>query len=145
MGKIGVIVFKHCSGIVWHWETDKCGGKKQVIDNQFSLPGSANSPTQDTTNSTYTNDRNAFNNPQPVDGNFPVPPPAGVSQSDFDIAVTQSGSSYVQGDYRLLGPNSNTAASNIIRGAGGTPPNVLGAFGQNSPAFRIPHSAFRHR
>jgi len=122
----------HCSDFVWHWETDPCTGVKyKVIDAQFSLPGGATRPTADPKNQTYVDDRDAFNNPGGYSHNYDISPPSSESQSAFDQAVTNSGNSYSQGPYGLTGPNSNTAANNIIVGAGGTPPQVPGAVGQN--------------
>jgi hypothetical protein len=54
-----------------------------------------------------------------------------MSSQDFDDAVRSIGYNYSQDPYRLTGPNSNTAANNIIENAGGNVPNVPGAVGQN--------------
>ncbi|MBU1306642.1 MAG: hypothetical protein KKF33_14125 [Alphaproteobacteria bacterium] len=129
----------HCAVIVWHWEFDKCGNSKKVIDSQYSLAGGGtgpvkpNGPMTQNESDTYNNDRNAFENPGANDTNRIIWPPAGTTQSDFDKAVTGSGNNYSQGPYRIppTGNNSNTAADNIIENAGGTAPNIPGAWGQN--------------
>jgi uncharacterized protein RhaS with RHS repeats len=59
--KIGSYVPRHCGVVVWHWSQD-CPPKK-IIDRQFSLAGYTQRPTQDPTNQTYLDDRNAFMNP----------------------------------------------------------------------------------
>jgi hypothetical protein len=129
---------RHCSVIVWHWEKNPCSksGRKKVIDHQYSLPGGGTAPTKDPNNQTYKDDRNAFNNPGGYNTNYDIPPPAGTSQSAFDNAVTNSGNNYSQGTYMLpgYGPNSNSAANNIIQNAGGTTPDVPGAWDQHAPA-----------
>ena len=118
----------HCAVIVWHY--DECGRK--VIDAQYSLPGGGTSPTGDPNDPTYSADKTAFENPGGTNTNYPIPAPPGKSQSDFDQAVINSGNIYTQGPYwPLTGPNSNTAASNIISNAGGTPPNIPNAWGQS--------------
>jgi RHS repeat-associated protein len=131
VAKFGGISPKHCGDFVWHWETDPCTNKRhKVIDAQFSLPGFATEPTRDPTNQTYVDDRNAFSNPGDGNSNYEVPVPDGMTQGQFDAAVTAWGNQYSQGTYNLLfGPNSNTAAYNIIYGGGGTPPDVPDAPG----------------
>ena len=133
-GKIGLSAPAHCGVFVWHLEPLPCGcGSKVVIDAQYSLPGGARRPTTDSANSTYVNDRKAFYNPGGGNQNFPIPPPSGMGQGQFDGAVISYGASYSQGMYGLpgFGPNSNTCASNIVRGAGGNPPDVPRAWGQH--------------
>jgi uncharacterized protein RhaS with RHS repeats len=121
----------HCSVVVWHYERDCLGHRFKVIDAQFSLPGWTHDFTGDQSNPTYRDDRNAFNNPGENSGNWDKAPLTGVSQPVFDQRVIDAGNVYHQNDYALLGPNSNTAAFSIIRDAGGTPPYVFGAPGQN--------------
>ena len=136
IGKFGRPV--HCSVFVWHWETDPCTGqKKKVIDAQYSLPFGETSPTRDPNNRTFKDDQTAFSNPGGNNQNYLIPPPAGVSQNAFDQRTINSGDSYSQSTYMPpgYGPNSNSAANNIIRNAGGTPPNVPGAWSRNAPAF----------
>ncbi|GGA37703.1 RHS repeat-associated core domain-containing protein [Dyella nitratireducens] len=130
---------KHCGDFVWHWATDPCTGKKyKVIDSQYSLPGFATAPTTDPNNQTYIDDRAAFNNPGGANSNYDIPPPPGMTQAQFDQSVTNWGNQYSQGDYRLFpGPNSNTAAYDIIFGAGGNPPDVPDAPG--NLYYRMPH------
>ncbi len=54
------------------------------------------------------------------------------SPRGFDQQVIDTGDNYSQGPYDgKFGPNSNTAADNIIEGAGGVAPNVDGALHQN--------------
>jgi hypothetical protein len=114
----------HCAVLVWHY--DSCGRK--VIDAQYSVPGGGMRPTRDPTNPTYVADTRAFGSSI---GNYAIPAPLGITQSDWDRAVISSGNSYSQGTYfPVPGPNSNTAASNIITNAGGTAPIVPGAWGQ---------------
>lgn len=69
-------------------------------------------------------------------GNYPIPVPPGMTQSQFDNAVTNSGNNYNQGTYMPpgYGPNSNSAANNIIQNAGGTTPDVPGVWSQSQPA-----------
>jgi RHS repeat-associated protein len=132
-GNLGLSEPVHCSVIVWHWEAGCDGKKRKIIDGQYSLLGGGTSPTTDPNNPTFQDDRNAFNNPGGSNTNYNIPAPPGTSQSDFDRAVMNSGSNYSQGTYMPpgYGPNSNTAANNIIQNAGGTPPNVPGAWGQH--------------
>lgn len=92
-------------------------------------------------NFTWDEDRKAFNNPGAYHTNgrnlqSDVPVPDGMTQSGFDKAVSNFGDSYSQGDYSLFGffgPNSNSAANNIIRGGGGKPPNYGEPGFDNSP------------
>jgi uncharacterized protein RhaS with RHS repeats len=120
----------HCSVFVWHWSKD-CPPTK-IIDAQFTLPRGATSPTSNTGDDSYIADRLAFTDPSKLDLQFLIAPPAGTSQTQFDQNVIASGRSYSQGSYDpYVGPNSNTAAAGIITGAGGTVPNVPGAFGQH--------------
>lgn len=131
LGAIGVNTIMHCSAIIWHYEKDPCTGElHKVITAQYSLPYGARQPTTNQSNQTYKDDRDAFNSPTSNDYNYDIAPPPGVSQSDFDNQVTQFGSTYSQGPYHLTGPNSNTAAADIIAGPGGTPPPVPGAVGE---------------
>lgn len=124
---------RHCSVVVWHWVNDSCRGRRKQVDSQFSLSFGGTAPTGDPNNQTYKDDRTAFNNPGGNNSNYDIPPPAGSTQSAFDNAVTNSGNNYSQGTYMPpgYGPNSNTAANNIITNAGGTTPDVPGAWGQN--------------
>jgi len=122
---------KHCAVIVWH--KNECG--IMIIDDQYSLSMGNSSPTDEkNVDDTYDIDRDAFENPQPGDENYEIPfPPIFPSQTAFDNAVRHNGDNYSQGPYRLLGPNSNTAADNIIEKSGGTVPDVPSAPGQNWP------------
>jgi RHS repeat-associated protein len=122
---------KHCGDFVWHWATDPCTGKKyKVIDSQFSLAGFTTSPATNPNDPTYVDDRAAFYNPGGGNTNYNIPTPAGMTPAQFDQNVTSWGKQYSQGPYSLFpGPNSNTAAYDIIYGAGGTPPNVPDAPG----------------
>ena len=115
---IGPLTPQHCGVVVWHWDT--CP-QKIVIDRQFSLAGFTQSPA-DPSNDTYRDDTASFYNV--MGNNYFITPPAGVSQDQFDAAVIASGTNYTLPDeYQLGGPNSNTAAAQIITGAGGTVPN----------------------
>lgn len=125
LGSLGI---KHCSVIVWHWEVDECGNKKKVIDEQFSL-SYGNSDLSGSDDPTFVSDTNAFNS---GNGNNDIPPPAGIPQNEFDKNVRDSGNNFTQGPYEpISGPNSNTAADNIIEKAGGIVPNIPGAVAQN--------------
>jgi hypothetical protein len=112
---------EHCGVVVWHWSTD-CP-PKMIVDRQFSLPGWAQSPTTDPSNRTYVMDQQSFYDV--MSNNYYISPPAGTTQDQFDQAVINSGSAYsLPAPYSLLfGPNSNTAASSIISGAGAVPNN----------------------
>jgi RHS repeat-associated protein len=128
-GAAGMSSPVHCAVFVWHY--DQCG--RRVIDAQYSLPFGATSPTRDPSNLTYAGDTQAFGSGP---GNYPIPAPPGMSQSDWDRAVTNSGNNYSQGPYfPVPGPNSNTAAGNIITNAGGTVPNAPGAWGMGYQPF----------
>jgi RHS repeat-associated protein len=119
----------HCAVFVWHY--DGCG--RRVIDAQYSLPFGSTSPTRNPSDPTYADDKRAFGGGP---GNYPIPAPAGMSHADFDRAVMNSGNNYSQGPYfPAPGPNSNTAAGNIITGAGGTLPNIPGAVGMGYQPF----------
>lgn len=94
--------------------------------------------TTDPSNQTYIDDRNAFIYPGGGNTNYLIPVPNGMTQAQFDAGVTAWGNQYSQGTYNLLlGPNSNTAAYNIIFGAGGKPPDVWDAPGNLHDV--IPH------
>lgn len=64
--------------------------------------------------------------------NTTVPP--GMTQQQFDQGVQNSGNNYSASFFYdptgTAGPNSNSAANQIIQGAGGSTPNVPGAVGQ---------------
>jgi len=138
-GEHGWSIPRHCGVIVWHWSHD-CPPRK-IVDKQFSLAGFAQTPTRDPNNQTYVDDRNAFNSPGGVNLSYEIPIPTGLSSSQFDAAVINSGSNYsLPAPYWLTGPNSNTAATSIIAGAGGAVPAVPFAPGQFwlSPSFPAP-------
>ncbi len=122
---------KHCFVVVWHWESDPCTGERfRVIDRQYTVGGDQDEPyQQDSTEPTFTDDTEAFYNPPPNDFyNIPVPP--GHTQQEFDDAVTQEGEIYDE-DYSYTGRTSNAAANDIVGRAGGTVPDISGAYGQN--------------
>jgi RHS repeat-associated protein len=128
MAVLGLLGYKHCAVIVWHWEKDECGLGKKVIDAQYSLAFGGTSPSNPD-NPTYKSDTEAFLN---GNENYEVSPPLGMSEEQFDQAVMAKGNSYTQGPYNALtGPNSNTMPDNIIEGAGGVAPDVPGAWMQN--------------
>jgi hypothetical protein len=80
----------------------------------------------------FLRDRQAFENPGSENEHFQIDPPNGVTQEDFDRKVTERGDDYRVENYdALAGPNSNTAADNILERGGGHVPNVPGALGQN--------------
>ena len=123
----------HCAVFVWHW--DNCDPKKKVIDRQYSLAGNRTPFPQNSTSPTFVDDTNSFNSPGGRNSHYPIHPPFGVSQSEFDQAVMASGNSFSFGENEKYdaksGPNSNTATDNIIEGAGGVMPNIPGAWQQN--------------
>lgn len=130
LAAIGITGIKHCGVIVWHWS--KGCPRKKIIDAQYSLPGFQQSPTKDPNNKTYIDDRNAFNNSVGPNENYNISVPPGMTQLKFDASVITQGDIYsLPGDYALFGQNSNTAASDIIRNAGGSVPDVPGAPGQD--------------
>jgi RHS repeat-associated protein len=132
-------VLKHCGVVVWHWSED-CPPKK-IIDRQFSNPGFSTTPTSNPQNLTYQNDQIAFYNPGGTNTNYDIPVPGSMTSTQFDSAVIATGSGFSNPIYIPWGPNSNTAATEIISGAGGTVPNVPLAVGQwwpYSPAPTIP-------
>jgi hypothetical protein len=124
----------HCAIIVWHWEIDPCRKKrKKRIDAQYTVSYGNSFPLpQGSADPTYKDDTDAFNDPgwNPFVQNYEVPVPPGMSPAQFDEAVQKSGNGYSQGPYNLLGPNSNTAAHNSVRGAGGSLPQHPLAVGQ---------------
>lgn len=129
VGKIGI---KHCAIFVWHLDEDSCGNLIKVIDSQFSVAG-GRTPQTDPTLDTYSDDRKGFYAPFTSDNmRFLIPPP-GMTQSGWDQSVTNAGNNYNSGEpyNSKTGPNSNTSADNIIENAGGTAPNVPGAWQQN--------------
>jgi len=130
-GKAGLSKPVHCSVFVWHRAKD-CSSKK-VIDAQYSLPGWSARPTMDLDNTTYVADNNAFNHSGDGNTNYQISVPQGMTSQQFDQAVQTSGNSYNGVIYDPTGtvaPNSNSAANQIIEGAGGATPNVPGAMGQ---------------
>lgn len=134
----------HCSVFVWHWETDDNCNEIKVIDSQYSVAG-GQSPLEPSTNpnGTYNSDRESFNNPGGDNQHHDIPPPDGMTQSDFDAAVQNAGDNYNSGvpyDSKW-GPNSNTASDNIIEGAGGAAPSVPGAWQQNHGEGIMPSSS----
>ena len=121
----------HCAVFVWHMD---CDGHR-VIDRQYSLAGQQTVYPQGSGARTSVADRNAFF--QGDGGNngvsdWYIPPPAGMTVSQFDDAVTKAGNSYNSGKPYdpIWGPNSNTATNSIIQNAGGTMPDVPGAIQQ---------------
>jgi RHS repeat-associated protein len=133
----GTLGYVHCAVFVWH--IDKCFNV--VIDKQFSLRWGDQQPLpQGSGDPTYIDDRNAFFNlGKGGNGYYLIPPPPGMNQKQFDQAVIKAGDSYKQGPYDpLRGPNSNTAADNIIERGGGKVPDVPRAPGQNYGDYRDP-------
>ncbi len=129
---LGLLSFRHCATFIWHWSEDPCSATREpVIDYQFSLtsPESRFLP-QGSNNSTYQADREAF---EAGRENYHIAVPDGLTQDQFDAMVESMGKNYEQAPYSNArgGPNSNTAAENIIEQAGGIVPDVPGAWGQN--------------
>ena len=122
---------KHCFVVVWHWDNanSQCTGRK-IIDRQYSLAGNPAPFKQDSKAPTFQSDRNTWNSGSGT--NYDISPPPGQTVPGFDAAVTNKGDSYNSnnGYNATFGPNSNTATQQIIQGAGGTLPNIPGAYGQ---------------
>lgn len=74
----------------------------------------------------YNTDRNAFRNPNGrKTDHYLIAVPARISSCQFDKLVRSNGANFSQGSYRALrGPNSNTAADNLIENSGGIAPNT---------------------
>jgi uncharacterized protein RhaS with RHS repeats len=122
----GLSAPRHCGVVVWHWSKD-CPPRR-IIDRQFSLAVNSQTFTSDQLNPTYVDDGRAFTDPSSADLNYAIAAPNGVSSDQFDAAVTQAGANYtLPGPYEYAGPNSNTAATQVISTAGGTPPLVPNA------------------
>nr|CBJ53278.1 protein of unknown function [Ralstonia solanacearum CFBP2957] len=121
---------KHCFVMVWHWE-EKCGKRTKVVDGQYSLAGNRTVYRQNSPAPTYRDDTSAWNNGSPAES-YPVPPPMGQSSGDFDRSVGKAAEQYKSDvDYNAVtGPNSNTAARQIVERAGGSLPHIPGAYGQ---------------
>ncbi|MFC5740964.1 RHS repeat-associated core domain-containing protein [Dyella tabacisoli] len=119
----------HCGVFVWHMD---CNGNR-IIDRQYSLAGNRTPFPQGSNAPTAVDDRNAFFSGGDGVSNWYIPPPSGMTSPQFDAAITQAGDSYNSGqDYDAKnGPNSNTAANTIIHNAGGTLPDVPGAWQQH--------------
>lgn len=129
--KAALLGAKHCFVVVWHWDTTNCGKKIKVIDAQYSLAGGKSPlPQNSFDKETYLDDYHSFYHGGDA---WNIAPPPGMTQEQFDNAVMNSGDNYsLPQDYDAKwGPNSNTAADNIIEGAGGVAPNVSGAYHQN--------------
>jgi uncharacterized protein RhaS with RHS repeats len=123
---------RHCAVFVWRWkgpEEEDC----KLIIRQFSLAANRTPFAQGTDTPTFNDDTKAFFNPGNGNEHHNISPPNGMSEKEFDDAVTKSGENYDSGEpYNAkFGPNSNTAADNIIEGAGGVAPDIPGAFHQN--------------
>ena len=124
---------KHCFVAVWHWEEGSCGDDRvKILDSQYSIAG-GRTPLTNPNAPTYSMDRNAWNNPGGDNQHYDIAPPAGMSQAEFDSAVQNAGDNYRSSEPydAVFGPNSNTAADNIIENAGGIAPNIPGALNQN--------------
>ncbi len=123
---------KHCFVVVWHWQTDECGRKFKVVDAQYSLAANRVPFAQGSYNRyTYNEDSKAFS-----DSNsdfYDIPVPSDMTQEQFDDRVMESGDNYnLPDEYDAkFGPNSNTAADDIVENAGGTVPDIPGAYNQN--------------
>lgn len=91
-----------------------------MIDAQYSIAGGRT--PQGPGGQTYSLDRQTFSSGSGDE--YDVPPHNGMTQSQWDDAVTNAGANYNSGEpYNAVeGPNSNTAAHDIISNAGGAPP-----------------------
>lgn len=133
---------KHCFVVVWHWK-DVCGVRVEIVDGQYSLAGGRTMFNQGSNAPTYVDDRNAWNGGAPAEAHE-VPPPVGVSGPDFDKEVMRQAERYdsIRPYDAKFGPNSNTATQQSVERAGGTVPNISGAYGQNwTPAKPSPFGA----
>lgn len=134
--RVAWLGIKHCAVFVWHWEVKGCPPKrKKVIDAQYSIAGGRT--PQGPTGLTYRLDAESFNNGSGED--YAVAPPGGMGGNEWDDAVRNAGDNYNSGEPydAVWGPNSNTAAHDIITNAGGTPPWIIGAPNYNySEPFR---------
>ena len=130
-GRLGQAGGRHCAVFVDDPDTeDSC----EAGDRQFSLErgGVQPLPQDDWGNIVFYTDRDAFDNPGGDNFLAEIPPPPGMSSDEWDQAVRDEGGVYSQGAYDpVLGPNSNTAADNIIENADGIAPDVPGAVAQN--------------
>jgi hypothetical protein len=102
-----------------------------LAGNTTPFPQESNAPTA-------VDDRNAFfQGDGGANGvsDWNIPPPPSMTSSQFDGAVTGAGDSYDSGQpYDAKnGPNSNTATNSIIQNAGGTMPDIPGAWQQHYP------------
>jgi hypothetical protein len=62
---------------------------------------------------------------------YPIKPPLGKAQKDFERDIIKKVINYDFPNYWATGPNSNTFVDNVIEGAGANIPNIKGAVGQN--------------
>jgi RHS repeat-associated protein len=129
VGVLTMTQYVHCAVFVWHLD---CNGHR-VIDRQYSLAGNRTPFPQGSNAPTAVDDRDAFLNGGNGVSDWHIPPPPGMTSSDFDSAVTDAGNFYNSGqDYDARnGPNSNTATNTIIQNAGGTMPDIPGAVQQH--------------
>jgi RHS repeat-associated protein len=132
---------KHCAVFVWHWESSGCPPRKtKVIDAQYSIAGGRT--PQGAGGQTYSLDRQAFTSGSGE--GYDVAPPAAMTQSQWDDAVRNAGDNYNSGEpYDAVnGPNSNTAAHDIISNAGGTPPWIMRApnYNYSVPSYGEPYN-----
>ena len=118
----------HCAVFVTpdsNCDCDLGGEDEHVPTIQFSLEGGARGFDLAGTSREYRMDREYYSGQRPGARRWIVPVPPGMSSCEFDSKVIEKGKEYQQGPYSaVLGPNSNTAAANIIRRAGGNPPRT---------------------
>ncbi len=137
-GWVGLI-FNHCALIVHRTVVDENGCKKEEVTYQFSLAKRKNKFVEQhklENNDTAKRDREAFDNPGPSDVHYPVVPPPGMSEGDYDAVVIEKALKYdleqtYGRPYALTGPNSNTADYDVVESTGGSVPFDPNAIGQD--------------
>ena len=123
----------HCAVFVYESEC-QCGVPEEDehgVNAQFSLRrGATTFDRPGNYGEVYRTDRRAFRSlraGRPFFGDqfHYIPVPSGKTACEFDRKVYNEASKYWQGEYRaVLGPNSNTAAHNVLTRAGGQVPDT---------------------
>ena len=123
----------HCAVFVVESECKCLPKDSDGVNTQFTFPGGARKfVTKPDKGGVYGRDRKAYNNPGgPRITHYDIAVPGGMTSCEFDMNVTDVGGAYSQGPYNaVFGPNSNTAADNLIELSGGVAPET-GARAQN--------------
>ena len=131
---------RHCAVFVHDTTCDMCfDDVEDGVIAQFSLSWGDDRFTRDKNNPTYQTDRRHWRNTNSHWGRparYPISVPPGMTPCEFDLRMIEAGRSYIQRPYSnwFGGANSNTAAINAIRDAGGVPPTNTDAWNSgNSP------------